>query len=79
MKTKRAITSWWCDLGLIINGRNDYKDFYNKIDPCINVEIKEYPNANTPQKILKLTKSTWKHPLYLWFFNTGECVKMEGF
>ena len=81
MKTKKAIVQWWCDLRNLYpdNGEQDYTDFQAKIDKSVNIEIKELPNAKAPQRILTLTKYNWKHPLYLWFFYDGGCVKIAGF
>ena len=81
MKTKKELSSWWCDLGNLYpnSGKNDLKDFYAKIDPCIAIEKQSFPNASTPQFILILTCKRWKHPITLWFFHETECVKISGF
>ena len=80
MKTKGNIVNWWCNLGNLYPNKenNDLKDFYQKIDPCVNIEVENFPNAKVPQRILTLTKPRWKYPIDLWFFNDGECVKIKG-
>jgi hypothetical protein len=83
MKTKKEILNWWIECGKntenINDYRNDYKDFWEKINKNEVVIIEKVKGEGEKQwHSITLMKQAWKYSLRLLFTNL-ECIKISGF
>jgi hypothetical protein len=67
MKTKREILKWWESRTNVLNDRNDYKDFWNKIskDLLVKEEVEEW--GDSQHLTITIFSKCWKKPAVLCF------------
>jgi len=74
MKTKKEIFWWWLDRGEELEDKNDYQNFWKRIDR--KLKISEEKEGN--EIIVKIKSDAWKYPVYL-YFRDLECYRISGF